>query len=481
MTSSSSTRLHLANASVLALSSVLSVACIDAKPIRPDVIADAASQVSEGSSRPLTMDDEYEALVDSIPGFGGWYVDENHNPTVVLVDTSRRELAEQRLKPRIERAQRGNRAGRQIIGSTLRVQRGTFDFKQLRGWAKVAERLMDSEMDAVYVDSNEGTNRVEVGVSSSAGVGRFTRALMAAGVPEQAFDVRLTSPIRSMTDLNARIRPIPGGVYISYPVSGGTSNCTLGFNVSLSAVGPIGFATNSHCSPAFGSVSPSTDYRQNSGSTNTVGDEMLDPSPWQNTSDCISFRNLLPMFADGICRYSDALISDYDSISEDSVDFGYIARTTWRAALNVRPGSATINSSNKHFEIASKYYSIPQGVYLDRLGTGGTPMTGWTYHNVSSACATIIAPKGVGSGYKKMWCQHKMGGGNTAVGGDSGGPLWTYDYCDNGQLSRPDGTECISLAGIFWGGDGDRLWFSQIGNVEIDFGLSLGVRPADKP
>ena len=473
-------RLRMARACLLGLLGLSSLACVGADPTRPSAIADAANQSVADGSRPRTMDDEYEALVDSIPGFGGWYIDDNNNPTVVLVDTSRRAVAEQRLRPRIEQTRRGNRTGRQIIAATLRVQRGSYDFKQLRGWAKVAERLMDSELDAVYVDANEGTNRVEVGVSSISAAGRISNALIVSGVPEQAYDVKVTQPARNLVDIWGRIRPIPGGVIIRYGILGVSSTqCTGGFNVSLSFSGPIGFVTNAHCTPVFGSVSTVDFWQHADASSNKVGEEILDPSPWQNTSDCTSWRNSYPAYYTGVCRYSDAAISDYRSISPDSVDFGYIARTLSRAPLNTAPGSTAINPSNPHFEIASKLYSIPQGTYLDRLGSGGA---GWTIHNVSHTCTTIIATTGTGSGYKKMWCQYKTGGGSTAYNGDSGGPLWTYDYCDNGQLTRPDGTACISLAGILWGGDGDeRLFFSPIQNIEWDFGITFGVRPADKP
>jgi hypothetical protein len=37
------------------------------------------------------------------------------------------------------------------------------------------------------------------------------------------------------------------------------------------------------------------------------------------------------------------------------------------------------------------------------------------------------------------------------------------------------------LAGVFWGEVDGRLIFSQIQNIEVDFGITLGVRPADNP
>jgi hypothetical protein len=221
-----------------------------------------------------------------------------------------------------------------------------------------------------------------------------------------------------------------------------------------------------------GTLSPLTKMGQHVYS-DTVATEYLDPSPWQTTSDCQGYRWTHP---NGVCRYADAAFFAYTHIPADSVDFGYIARTTFKASLNTQPGSRTINASNKHFEIASKYYSIPTGVYLDRLGQMG----GWMWHNVSHACTTVYGEGTNGHG-AKMWCQHKTGGGITALNGDSGGPLWAYDNCDSGLPTRPDGTACIRLAGVFWGEVDGRLIFSQIQNIEVDFGITLGVRPADNP
>lgn len=444
-------------------------ACSDASPTRPNTTVEGVKGVVE-ISRPRTLDDEYESLVDSIPGFGGWYIDTEGYPTVVLIDTTLRPVAEQRLSSRVGEARRSNRGGRQEVALSMRVRAGSYDFRQLRRWAKAAERILDVERDAVFVDANEGSNRVEIGVSSSAAALRVASAMAEQGVPEGAYEILVVPRTKTMIDVTGRFRPVPGGVQVQH--SGGF--CTLAFNVSLSYSGPIGVMTNAHCTPVYGSVTSGAEYWQHAFASNKIGVEYLDPSPWQNTPECMIWR--YPYNMNGVCRYADAAVVDYSSTSADSVEFGYIARTMSRAPLNTGPGSKTINPANKHFEIASKKYSITQGLYVDRLGIN----SGWTYHNVSHTC-TVQYGDGSGGKKAKLWCQYRTAGGSTASSGDSGGPIWTYDYCDNGQLTRPDGTACISLAGIFWGGAGDRLIFSSIQDIEADFGITFGVRPADKP
>lgn len=207
-----------------------------------------------------------------------------------------------------------------------------------------------------------------------------------------------------------------------------------------------------------------------------LGWEIYDPSPWQSTSDCSLYLASHPT---GICRYSDAAVVDFRYLPADSVEFGYVARTMFYGSGVGIVGSRKIDPSNRHHEITEKYYSIPTGIYLDRLGV----TSGWTYHNVSTACYTqYLEPEADGNPYyhAKLWCQYKTGGGTS--GGDSGGPYWAYVYCTPSDPTRPDGTDCIRLAGVHWGRDDNtgRSLFSPISGIETDLG-TLGVRVSDNP
>jgi hypothetical protein len=445
-------------------------ACADESTIvssRPPTSSSPAMNAAPAVSaqRPVTYDDELEQLVDEIPGFGGWFVDANGIPTIQLKDIKQRGLAERVLAQRLAIARQSRRPDGSSIAAMVQVRPAAFDFRELRGWGRVAERLLDSEPSAVYVDVNEQTNHVEIGVSDAAGAARINAALRDNRVPYSAVEV-LVTPTPHATQGGATIldnvRPLPGGVYIV---------CTLGVNANRGGV--LGFVTNSHCTNVFASAASPRQFWQGG---DPLGEETYDPAPWQFTSDCQSFRNLYP---GGLCRYSDAAFADYRYFPSASVDFGYIARTTYVGYPIGQMGSFTINQSNRHFEVVGKYYSIPVGVYVYRVAAA----SGWTLHNTSSACTTeyVQATSLGGVPYKaKLWCQYRTGGGSRY--GDSGGPIFASFSCAPGQPYRPDGTECVWLAGINWGEvDGvHRTLFSPISGVEADLG-ALGVRPIDRP
>jgi hypothetical protein len=434
-------------------------ACADpsATGLARQVPASSKSLVSR--ALPLTIDDEFAALSDSIPGFGGWFVDANGQPTVYLRDPNVLNVAEGRLRARVQLAVR-NSAG--VDGNRLAMRQGAYDFRQLYDWKQIAETILATERAAVFVDANEALNRVQVAISDAAAAGSISERLQEQGVPKGAVVFTVVDPVRLYTDLSDRIRPIPAGVQLWSSPAG---PCTLGFSASQNPEGPMGFVTNSHCTAAFGNANASTIFYQNN-SPHPIGLEIEDPSPWQLTPGCIAWVASNPT---GICRFSDAAFVDYRYVATDSVDFGYIARTLSRGAPGVS-GSKTIDPNNRHFEIASKYYSVPTGVYIESVGI----TNGWTTHLVTNSCNTVIVP-----GSKLLWCQVVTNG--KAGPGDSGKPMFGYDYCDDGQLQRPDGTKCVRLAGIVWGGSGSSIvYVSPILGIEYDMG-GMAVRPADKP
>ena len=423
-------------------------------------LASAAS-----AQRPASYDDELERLVDEIPGFGGWFIDANGTPTIHLKDTRQRGVAERVLAQRLAIARQSRRPDGRAIAATVQVRQAAFDFRELRSWSRVAERLLDSEPSAVYIDVNEETNRVEIGVADSAGEVRINAGLRSSRVPPSAIDVFVTPRPRAnqggLTIVD-RVRPLPGGVDFV---------CTLGFNANRA--GLLGFVTASHCTNVFASAASPRQFWQGG---DPLGEETYDPAPWQFTSDCQNYRQFNP---GGVCRYSDAAFADYRYFPSSSVDFGHIARTMYVGYPIGQMGSLIIDQSNRHFEIVDKYYSIPVGVYVYRVAA----QSGWTMHNTSSACTTeyVQATSHGGVFYRaKLWCQYRTGGGSRS--GDSGGPIFASFSCAPGQPYRADGTECVWVAGINWGEvDGvHRTLFSPISGVETDLG-TLGVRPIDRP
>ena len=191
----------------------------------------------------MTLDEEFEMLVDSIPGFAGWYVANDGTPTVQLVDVRRLDIAQLRLASRVERVRMTTRPDGTRIGANLRAQQATYDFRQLRTWSRIAESLLDVEPAAVYVDVDETMNRVAIGVADAPTAFRVAQGLVDRGVPTSASSIEIVGrPQLTGDSITQHVRPVPGGIIIN------PSSCTLGFNANFG--GTRAFVTASHCTVA---------------------------------------------------------------------------------------------------------------------------------------------------------------------------------------------------------------------------------------
>ena len=162
------------------------------------------------------------ALARSIPGFGGFFIDVQGAPTIYLRDPSLRGRAEQALAPYL-RAQ-GFGPGR------LKVLKGDYDWAQLEGWFTGASAEALAVRGAVFVDADEASNRVRIGVEPGAG-GRVRAALAKLRMPDAAVIVEERAPVTyavaqgpkpkakpgSGPSLQGQVRPIIGGVQINFP------------------------------------------------------------------------------------------------------------------------------------------------------------------------------------------------------------------------------------------------------------------------
>ncbi|HEV2847108.1 MAG TPA: hypothetical protein VG477_19785, partial [Thermoanaerobaculia bacterium] len=129
-------------------------------------------------------DDELVRMGRSIPGFGGLFYDEEGRPNVYLLDP----------------ASAGPVA--KALGDGVRVLRGDYEFADLVGWRLELRPLLGLP-GVVFLDVDETTNRVVLGVDSTSGTksldrGRLERELLFRNVPREAVVVRETAPIREL-------------------------------------------------------------------------------------------------------------------------------------------------------------------------------------------------------------------------------------------------------------------------------------------
>ena len=395
-------------------------ACQDnSDPTNPDL--QAARGGVPGPNLPSA--DEFDRRV---PGFGGYYLAADGTPTVYLSRGADRRAAEAVL------ASYNSARGQQA--SAIRVLEAQYNWKQLQRWQDGATVEALDVAGAVYVDNDETTNRVVIGVDNLAAAGQVRAAAARAGVPAAAIEVRQVAPVVQLASLqNVVDRPVRAGVQINFP----GFLCTMGFNANSGT--QRSFVTNSHCTSKQGGVE-STPYYQplQSVAPAVVATEVADPVYVKGGASCPRGRS---------CRYSDASRANYANAANQAL--GQIARTS--AANN---GSLEITGT---FTITSEDCNttggcLATGTVVNKIGR----TTGWTSGAITNTCVNT----GVSGSRIVQLCQTFVTAG---VGsGDSGSGVF-------------QGTGNVKLVGILWGGSGSSFVFSPFGNIQRELG-TLVVR-----
>jgi hypothetical protein len=393
---------------------LLAAACSDhteppAPDTRPEPSEQAALQAAPGD--PI-------GLGRKVAGFGGFYLDAQEKPVVYLRGPAQRADAERALAPFL--------TAQGLAVSELRVLAARFDWDQLETWSTLVSAQVLALPGGVFVDADESTNRVLVGVERGASA-RVRSALARLGLPTDAVTIQETEPIRLLATLRGRVRPVMGGLQINFPDVNGFI-CSLGFNALRS--GQRSFITASHCTNRQGGVENTAYYQPVQSSTSPrIATEVSDPAYPQSKPGCPPGRR---------CRFSDAARASYTSGTTYSL--GKIAKTS-----GANNGSLTITGS---FSITAEG-AASVGQSVDKIGR----TTGWTRGKVSGTCVNANIN---GTDITQL-CQTVVSAG--AAGGDSGAPVFRVISGSN-----------VRLVGILWGGGEGLYVYSPIANIERELG-----------
>jgi hypothetical protein len=394
-----------------------------------------ATSCSEDSTQPTPPTDQLDpgrvalqegspddpvALARSVPGFGGFFLDEQGTPTIYLKDAAQRGAAEKALTPWF------TSQGRAV--AEMRVRKADFDWADLDRWFTQASAEALSVPGVVFTDADEARNRVRVGVEHAVAATQVRSVLARLGVPAAAVIVDVTEPIKQLATLRGVVRPVVAGVQINFP----GFICSIGFNASRS--GTRGFVTASHCTNTQGGVE-STPYWQPLESVRPiqVATETVDPI-YKTGGSCPSGRR---------CRRSDASFAKY--INGTGNTLGRIARTssTNKTDRTIIGGwTITSDASSSSFTIGQK---------VNKVGR----TTGWSQGPVGATCVNVNVS---GTSITQL-CQTIVSA--TVGAGDSGSDVFTITSGTN-----------VKLDGVLWGGstDGHTFVFSPLANVKAELG-----------
>jgi hypothetical protein len=393
----------------------------DSSPTSPDTgPLSARVQSSQGSDLPSAAE-----FARQVPGFGGFFLSQDGTPTVYLTRGSSRAPAERLLA--------GYLKGQGLSTAAVRVAEASYRWQQLERWQAAATVEALAVPGAVFVDNDETSNRVRIGVENVGAVGQVRAAVARLRIPDDALIIERADPILQVATLqNVVDRPVRAGVQINFP----GFLCSVGFNATSGT--QKSFITASHCTSTQGGVE-STPYWQPLQSTapTQIATEVADPLYVRNGPGCPRGRK---------CRYSDASRAAY--INGANQALGLIAQTS-----GANNGSLTITGS---FTIGSNDCGttggcLASGTRVNKVGR----TTGWTAGNITNTCVNT----GVSGSNIVQLCQTFVSAG--VGGGDSGSDVFQVISGSN-----------VKLAGVLWGGNsgGTQFVFSPFGNVTRELG-----------
>lgn len=359
-----------------------------------------------------TLDDRFAATAEQVPAFGGLFYDHTGQLTIYVLES----------EPDVQQAVNAIMASlghvdkRGLDLEAIRVLPARYNFAQLKQWHDRLFAPVFSVPGVVLTDVDEASNRVRIGVESLEAAADVEEKLAELGIPRQAVLVEQTEPIRALATLRDYVRPLQGGLQITF--SGFL--CTLSFNAIRNGV--PGFVTCSHCTDRQGGVESTVYYQPSTSTANQIGTETVDPNYFRGGVCPRGSR----------CRYSD---SAFASLASGVTSTFAIEQTTGL-------GSITIAGS---YAITGEVPAPLVGETLNKVGR----TTGWSQGNVTATCVNT----GVAGSNIVQLCQDFVAA--TVASGDSGSPVF-----------KITGSSSAQLYGILWGGSSTQFVFSRMANVE---------------
>ena len=404
---------------------LVTAACDTPELVSPEAGGPTADLAAAPQAQIRTSDDEHARVARAeVPGFAGFYLQEDGTPVVRLVDPSQRGAARRYLAQEFVRARRGRHAGAPTEPIFLNA---AYDFAQLKGWAEQVEGLL-TRSDVYLVDVDEVNNRVHVGVADNTAVGAVRSEAARMGIPAAALFVQTQPKPEMRATLRDHFPTTVGGTQIAFSVY----VCTLGFNAQRVSTGANIYVTNSHCTRRQNASDGITLYQPTKVAGNEIGAEVADRALYACDGAGTS------------CRWADAAF--YSNNGARGVGQGGIARTALATFANA--GITIIGE----FDIVARYTgTLPVGTILEKTGR----TSGSTYGEVTSSCVTIGSLRC--QDISRAWSE----------GGDSGSPMYVY------VGGSGDAENDVQLQGILWGGpsgDWTTTYSSRLTGIEHDLG-----------
>lgn len=379
--------------------------------------AQAQEPANHEPSLPPTLDEQFIALAEQVPGFGGLYNDPETGRVVVhLTDLAQAATARDVVSAFLMGVSPVPLAGTSFAPPAVLTARtrkpeitfvkGEYDFRDLMTWRRQIEGAFEDLMTRSDVD--EVKNRVALGVFDEAARSTVAGGLQSLGIPPEAILLEVVPPAID-DSLQGYARPVRGGLQVkALPWAPGSGECSLGY-VALREYpgqvydfsGPRYVITAAHCTSAFGVNNG--DVIGQPTQADRIGVEYSDPPLTSNSTDsaCPSSANE--------CRRSDAALFLLDDNSSSTSTFNGVATAS----------GLTLTGTAYY---AGKQQGFAANQRVAKIGR----TTGQTSGQITSTCSNIW----FSSPYNR-WMVCQMEATYSSQGGDSGAPVWYTDLSGN--------------------------------------------------
>jgi hypothetical protein len=456
---------------------VAASACQDtteSPPTDPTTPAAKASAAAQEHARGIDRTGEAHGrrFASEMPGFGGWYFDDNGDLNVWIRDAGVHGARARAVAAQVAQEVRLAPA---TPGYKIIVREGRYGWQELSDWRDRVEMIAERLDGARFVDLDEYVNRVTMGVNSGRARAQARKQATEAGVPVSALSIQIVSdcppealdcndpcsldpsscqdpcsidpsdpscttdpceinpsdpacqappddaytpvllPEPSMIanqTLDSEFSTLRAGIRTRNPTRlSGDNPCSIGAIARSSTYGTV-FVTASHCTYDQGGAhtsSPRDFYRHYVSRPLLVGMEVFDP-PYVTPSGCSWYSTGQSCY---LRRNSDAALIQ---IQNRASEIGTIARPADRKREGQGRGSLSIDPSRPKLSITSTYTgTVARGMRVDKIGA----TTGWTSGTVQSVCLTEYQTS---PNKRQHTCQNTVNYLNEF--GDSGGPVF---------------------------------------------------------
>jgi len=427
------TRRRLRWNSVLAVYTLLVVAsCRDAGLTAPMPSTSDFRPLVFGAPAPpqMSIEDEFLAIADANPGFGGLYVDEAGNPIILNKGEPANRTLRAEAVLRVA-ARSGAFSGVSVSG----VRAVKYSFLDLAAIRREFRTLVGTTGAQVGLGIDIRSNRIVLRGSSSE-LKRLEAAAAAAGLPVDAFELVVDS-IAQAVSLRGVVRPVTGGLAISFG-SDPDSWCSAGLqawqnDASGNPDPSLGrfVLTASHCTDNTGAVTGVT-FGQPHRGHGLHATEVWD-SPLFTGPGCPYGATPCQVADVAVLQMSDSVGSTWQRVAKSNT-----------SSPPTYLGQLSLNTS---------VWSAVQGQPVRKVGATSGQRNG----TVASTCFDILVAG------RYILCNVEVQGYSN--GGDSGGPVYTPLVAAYPGSPWPSGIyHSYNLP------QRSHYWFSSVGAIYAAFG-----------